>query len=83
MSDFNYLDPFQSFTVPLGSWVDAALTYLVHHFREVFRSIRWPVDQVLDGIQWSLLSVPPTEPPRVSRRPFCLSHATWADSVSC
>ncbi|WP_180273441.1 MerR family DNA-binding transcriptional regulator, partial [Pseudomonas amygdali] len=20
------------------------------------------------------------EPPRVSRRPFCLSHATWADS---
>ncbi|WP_460384456.1 hypothetical protein [Pseudomonas amygdali] len=23
------------------------------------------------------------EPPRVSRRPFCLSHATWADSVSC
>ncbi len=24
-----------------------------------------------------------TEPPRVSRRPFCLSHATWADSVSC
>ncbi len=26
--------------------------------------------------QWS-------EPPRVSRRPFCLSHATWADSVSC
>ncbi|WP_205418283.1 hypothetical protein, partial [Pseudomonas savastanoi] len=22
------------------------------------------------------------EPPRVSRRPFCLSHATWADSVS-
>lgn len=60
MSDFNYFDPFQSFTVPLGAWVEATLTYLVHNFREVFRSIRWPVDQVLDGVQWGLLSVPPT-----------------------
>lgn len=60
MSDFNFLDPFQSFNIPLGSWVETALKYLVHNFREVFRSIRWPVDQVLDGVQWGLLSVPPT-----------------------
>ncbi|PRB51013.1 proline/glycine betaine ABC transporter permease ProW [Pseudomonas sp. MYb2] len=60
MSDFNFLDPFQSLNIPLGSWVETALKYLVHNFREVFRSIRWPVDQVLDGVQWGLLSVPPT-----------------------
>ncbi|WP_085725119.1 glycine betaine/L-proline ABC transporter permease ProW [Pseudomonas sp. R37(2017)] len=59
MSDFNFLDPFQSLNIPLGSWVETALKYLVHNFREVFRSIRWPVDQVLDGVQWGLLSVPP------------------------
>ncbi|HJR31272.1 MAG TPA: glycine betaine/L-proline ABC transporter permease ProW, partial [Pseudomonas sp.] len=58
-SDFNFLDPFQSLNIPLGSWVETALKYLVHNFREVFRSIRWPVDQVLDGVQWGLLSVPP------------------------
>ncbi|MFJ4193358.1 glycine betaine/L-proline ABC transporter permease ProW [Pseudomonas sp. NPDC089534] len=60
MSDFNFLDPFQSLNIPLGTWVETVLKYLVHNFRDVFRSIRWPVDQVLDGVQWSLLSVPPT-----------------------
>ncbi|UEB98339.1 glycine betaine/L-proline ABC transporter permease ProW [Pseudomonas sp. HN2] len=60
MSDFNILDPFQSINIPFGAWVETALKYLVGNFREVFRSIRWPVDQVLDGVQWSLLSVPPT-----------------------
>ncbi|WP_085656460.1 glycine betaine/L-proline ABC transporter permease ProW [Pseudomonas sp. B11(2017)] len=60
MSDFNFMDPFQSLNIPLGTWVETVLKYLVHNFRDVFRSIRWPVDQVLDGVQWSLLSVPPT-----------------------
>ncbi|WP_040263627.1 ABC transporter permease subunit [Pseudomonas massiliensis] len=60
MSDFNFLDPFKTFTLPLGNWVEAALRYLVHNFRDLFRSIRWPVDQVLDAIQGGLLSVPPT-----------------------
>ncbi|WP_192560671.1 glycine betaine/L-proline ABC transporter permease ProW [Pseudomonas allokribbensis] len=60
MSDFNFLDPFQSLNIPLGAWVETALKYLVHNFRDVFRSIRWPVDQVLDGVQWGLLSLPPT-----------------------
>ncbi|MFJ4143230.1 glycine betaine/L-proline ABC transporter permease ProW [Pseudomonas sp. NPDC089734] len=60
MSDFNVLDPFQTFTVPLGQWVEVVLNYMVHNFREVFRSIRWPVDQILNGIQYCLLSIPPT-----------------------
>jgi glycine betaine/proline transport system permease protein len=60
MSDFNFLDPFQNTTIPLGQWVEVALNYLVHNFREVFRSIRWPVDEILNGIQFGLLSIPPT-----------------------
>lgn len=60
MSDFNILDPFKTLNVPLGTWVEGALRYLVQNFRDVFRSIRWPVDQVLDGIQAGLLSAPPT-----------------------
>jgi glycine betaine/proline transport system permease protein len=60
MSDFSFLDPFQSFTLPLGQWVELILNYLVHNFRDVFRSIRWPVDQILNGIQYGLLSVPPS-----------------------
>ncbi|UFH48779.1 glycine betaine/L-proline ABC transporter permease ProW [Pseudomonas sp. KNUC1026] len=59
MSDFNILDPFKSINVPLGAWIESALRYLVHNFRDVFRSIRWPVDQVLDGIQAALMAVPP------------------------
>ena len=60
MNEFNFLDPFQSINVPLGQWVEVALNYLVHNFREVFRSIRWPIDQVLNGIQFGLLAIPPS-----------------------
>jgi glycine betaine/proline transport system permease protein len=60
MSDFSFLDPFQNMTIPLGQWVEVVLNYMVHNFREVFRSIRWPVDQILNGIQFGLLSIPPT-----------------------
>lgn len=60
MSDFSFLDPFKTINVPVGTWVEDALRYLVHNFRDVFRSIRWPVDQVLDGIQAALMSVPPS-----------------------
>ncbi|HEX8544354.1 MAG TPA: glycine betaine/L-proline ABC transporter permease ProW [Pseudomonas sp.] len=60
MSDFSVLDPFQTITIPLGQWVEVVLNYMVHNFREVFRSIRWPVDQILNGIQSGLLSIPPT-----------------------
>ncbi len=39
--------------------------------------------QAINNHGKSWLSIEDGEPPRVSRRPFCLSHATWADSVSC
>lgn len=60
MSEFSLLDPFQAFNIPLGDWVQATLNFLVSHFREVFRAIRWPIDQVLNGIDLMLHSIPPT-----------------------
>ena len=60
MSEFSLLDPFQSATIPLGDWVESILNYLVHNFRDVFRAIRWPIDQVLDGIEFILQSIPPS-----------------------
>lgn len=59
MSEFTFLDPFQYLTLPLGEWVEGILNYLVQNFRDVFRAIRWPIDQVLDGIENTLQSVPP------------------------
>ncbi|NMF96919.1 glycine betaine/L-proline ABC transporter permease ProW [Aromatoleum toluolicum] len=60
MSDFNLLDPFQHLQIPLGEWVESSLNYVVQNFRGVFRAVRWPIDQVLNGIEGLLLSVPPT-----------------------
>lgn len=59
MSEFSLLDPFQTFQIPLGEWVDSILTYLVSNFRDFFRAIRWPIDQVLEGIDSFLHAVPP------------------------
>ena len=60
MSEFSLLDPFQSATIPLGEWVEGTLNYLVHNFRDVFRAIRWPIDQVLNGTEYILQSIPPS-----------------------
>lgn len=60
MSEFSLLDPFQSATIPLGDWVESTLKYLVHNFRDFFMAVRWPIDQVLNGFEYILQSIPPT-----------------------
>jgi glycine betaine/proline transport system permease protein len=60
MSEINLLDPFQTLQIPLGDWVETSLNYVVQNFRDVFRAVRWPIDQVLNGIEGLLQSVPPT-----------------------
>lgn len=60
MSEFSILDPFQAMTIPLGDWVESTLNYLVHNYRGFFRAVRWPIDQVLGGIEYTLQSIPPT-----------------------
>ena len=60
MSEFSFLDPFQVATIPLGDWVESTLNFLVHNFRDVFRAIRWPIDQVLNSVEYILQSIPPS-----------------------
>lgn len=60
MSENTFLDPFQTALIPLGEWVETSLNYLVRNFRDVFHAIRWPIDQVLNGSEHLLQSVPPT-----------------------
>lgn len=54
------LDPFEHVVVPLGSWVEQLINWLVMNYREVFQAIRWPVDQTLGALETLVLSVPPT-----------------------
>ena len=55
---FDLLDPFQEALIPLGTWVDQGLEWLVENFRGVFQAIRWPIDAVLTGMESALLAVP-------------------------
>ncbi|SIO45910.1 glycine betaine/proline transport system permease protein [Rhodovulum sp. ES.010] len=55
---FDILHPFDHAVIPLESWVETALDFVVDNFRPVFQAIRWPVDGVLSTIEATLLSVP-------------------------
>jgi len=46
-------------TIPLDDWVDFLVKdWLVPNFRPAFRALQWPVDQVLNGLDTFLQSVP-------------------------
>lgn len=60
MSEFSLLDPFQLLNIPLGVWVESGLDYLVQNFRGIFLAVRWPIDQVLDFTENTLLAIPPS-----------------------
>jgi glycine betaine/proline transport system permease protein len=55
---FDLLHPFQDAWIPLDSWVEQGLDWLVGNFRPVFQAVRWPVDTVLGGIESALLATP-------------------------
>lgn len=59
MADPTILDPYSLFTIPLDDWVDVALNWLVSNFRPFFQAVKWPVDQVLSGVEGGLKAVPP------------------------
>ena len=51
--------PSDSYDLPLGDWVDAAVKgWLVPNFRDAFQAIQWPVRQVLEGLDVFLNAVP-------------------------
>jgi len=52
-------DPFEHLVIPLDQWVETALNWIVINFRGIFQIIRWPVDQVLTGIEGLLMAIPP------------------------
>ncbi|SIT05934.1 glycine betaine/L-proline ABC transporter permease ProW [Insolitispirillum peregrinum] len=54
------LNPFQQALLPVDLWVTDALSWLVDSTRPFFQSVRWPIDQVLVGVQSLLLAIPQT-----------------------
>ena len=56
---FDWLHPFQEAIIPLNTWVDQGLNWLVDHFRPAFQAIRWPIDTILTGVESGLQAVPP------------------------
>ena len=55
---FDWLHPFSDATVPLDTWVDHGLDWVVAHFRPFFQAVRLPIDTTLTGIEHALLAVP-------------------------
>ena len=54
------LNPFQYFQLPVGSWVEKFIDWMVNNFREVFQVIRWPIDQTLGFLETAIQAVPPS-----------------------
>ncbi len=55
---FDWLDPFAEAWIPLATWVDQGLEWVVSNFRPVFQAIRWPIDATLTGVETALLTTP-------------------------
>ena len=56
---FSILDPFAETILPVGSWVDSGLAWLVDNFRPVFQAIRWPIDLLLQAMEGLLTGLSP------------------------
>ena len=54
----NWLHPFQDAVIPLGTWVEHGLDWLVENFRPLFQGVRWPIDATLTGIENALQAMP-------------------------
>jgi len=51
--------PSDSFSIPFGDWVDAAIKgWLVPNFREVFQALQVPITTVLEGLDSALQAIP-------------------------
>ena len=56
---FDILQPFADAWIPLGSWVETGLNWLVSNFRPAFQAVRVPVDAVLSSVESTLLAISP------------------------
>jgi len=57
---FDWLDPFKETFIPLDRYVESGLTWTVAHFRDLFQSIRIPIDVVLSTIGDFFSAIPAT-----------------------
>ncbi|WP_087025031.1 glycine betaine/L-proline ABC transporter permease ProW [Thaumasiovibrio subtropicus] len=55
---FDIMDPFAEAILPLDSWVETGLNWLVEHGRPVFQAIRVPIDFILSSFETALVSTP-------------------------
>jgi len=55
---FNWLNPFEEAQIPLDTWVEQGLEWLVTNFRPVFQAIRLPIDTTLQAVESSLQAMP-------------------------
>ena len=54
-----FLNIFDAYTLPLDQWIEVAVDWMAANLRGFFQLVRWPVAQVMDGIEWVLQMVPP------------------------
>jgi glycine betaine/proline transport system permease protein len=52
------LRPSNYLRVPIDDWVDTGVDWLVDNFRPAFQAIKWPVEQVLNGLDGLLQATP-------------------------
>lgn len=57
-TDFDWLNPFDNGSIPLADWADGIKTWAISN-RDAFSVIREPLDILINGIEDTLLAVPP------------------------
>lgn len=45
--------------LPIDIWITAFVDWLVNNYRDIFQIIKWPVEQILTGLDIGLNAVPP------------------------
>ena len=59
VKDFDILNPFEEPLIPLDSWTNEGIDWVVQNFREVFLAAKAPIDLVLKSIEAFLLFLNP------------------------
>ncbi|PYF84578.1 MULTISPECIES: glycine betaine/L-proline ABC transporter permease ProW [Marinomonas] len=58
-TDFSLLHPFQEVWIPLDSWIETGVDWVVTNFRPFFTAVKAPVDATLTAIDSTFNAAPP------------------------
>lgn len=50
---------FEEKIIPMDSWIQNGVDFLVDNYREFFQFIKYPVEQSVDGLTWALIAINP------------------------